>query len=55
MQIGRTPLPVMAYAVYLYFSGPSLRRAARSLRLISRSHSVDIDVGAGTLFVLEEF
>jgi transposase-like protein len=35
----RTPLPVMAYAVYLYFSGLSLRRAARSLRLIvSRSH-----------------
>jgi putative transposase len=36
----RTPLPVMAYAVYLYFSGLSLRRAARALRLImSRSHT----------------
>ncbi|MFP3235701.1 MAG: hypothetical protein RXR74_04815 [Nitrososphaeria archaeon] len=36
----RTPLPVMAYAVYLYFSDLSLRRAARSLRLImSRSHA----------------
>jgi hypothetical protein len=36
----RTPLPVMAYAVYLYFSGLSLRRAARALRLImSRSHA----------------
>jgi len=35
----RTPLPVMACAVYPYFSGLSLRRAARSLRLIaSRSH-----------------
>jgi putative transposase len=35
----RTPLPVMAYAVYLHFSGLSLRRAARALRLIiSRSH-----------------
>jgi putative transposase len=28
----------MAYAVYLYFSGLSLRRAARPLRLIVRSH-----------------
>jgi len=38
-QIMRTPLPVMAYAVYLYFSGHSLRRASKSLRLImSRSH-----------------
>ena len=35
----RTPLPVMAHAVYPYFSGPSLRRAARSLRPISRSHA----------------
>jgi transposase-like protein len=35
----RTPLPVMAYAVYLYFSGLSLRRAARPLRLIVRSHA----------------
>ena len=36
----RTPLPVMAYAVYLYFSGLSLRRAARSLRsIVSRSHA----------------
>jgi transposase-like protein len=36
----RTPLPVMAYAVYLHFSGLSLRRAARALRLIaSRSHA----------------
>ncbi|MFP3138130.1 MAG: hypothetical protein RXS42_07925, partial [Nitrososphaeria archaeon] len=36
----RTPLPVMAHAVYLYFSGLSLRRAARSLRPIaSRSHA----------------
>ena len=35
----RTPLPVMAYAVYLYFSGHSLRRASKSLRLtMSRSH-----------------
>jgi len=35
----RTPLPVMAYAVYPYFSGLSLRRASKSLRLImSRSH-----------------
>ncbi|MFP3285560.1 MAG: hypothetical protein RXP89_06170 [Nitrososphaeria archaeon] len=35
----RTPLPVMAYAVYLHFSGLSLRRAARSLRpIVSRSH-----------------
>ncbi|MFP3138290.1 MAG: hypothetical protein RXS42_08785 [Nitrososphaeria archaeon] len=35
----RTPLPVMAHAVYLYFSGPSLRRAARSLRnVIVRGH-----------------
>ncbi|MFP3264034.1 MAG: hypothetical protein RXQ62_06400 [Nitrososphaeria archaeon] len=33
----RTPLPVMAHAVYLYFSGLSLRRAARFLRPISRS------------------
>jgi len=36
----RTPLPVMAYAVYLYFSGLSLRRAARSLRsIVSGSHA----------------
>ncbi len=36
----RTPLPVMAHAVYQYFSGPSLRRAARSLRpIMSRSHA----------------
>ncbi|MFP3208507.1 MAG: DDE-type integrase/transposase/recombinase, partial [Nitrososphaeria archaeon] len=36
----RTPLPVMAYAVYLYFSGPSPGRAARALRPIaSRSHA----------------
>jgi transposase-like protein len=28
----------MAHAVYPYFSGLSLRRAARALRLISRSH-----------------
>jgi len=36
----RTPLPVMAYAVYLsLFSGHSLRGASKSLRLImSRSH-----------------
>jgi len=35
----RTPLPVMAHAVYPYFSGLSLRRAVRALRLImSRSH-----------------
>ena len=37
----RTPLPVMAYAVYLHFSNVnmSLRYAARSLRpIISRSH-----------------
>jgi len=35
----RTPLPVMAYAVYPYFSGHSPRRASKSLRLImSRSH-----------------
>jgi putative transposase len=36
----RTPLPVMAHAVYLHFSGLSLRRAARALRPItSRSHA----------------
>ncbi|MFP3209823.1 MAG: hypothetical protein RXR82_09135 [Nitrososphaeria archaeon] len=36
----RTPLPVMAHAVYLYFSGLSLRRAARSLRsVIVRSYT----------------
>ncbi|MFP3401759.1 MAG: hypothetical protein RXP91_05805 [Nitrososphaeria archaeon] len=36
----RTPLPVMAHAVYLYFSGLSPRRAARSLRpIVSRSHA----------------
>jgi len=36
----RTPLPVMAYAVHPYFSGLSLRRAARSLRsIVSRSHA----------------
>jgi len=36
----RTPLPAMAYAVYLYFSGHSLRRASKSLRLtMSRSHA----------------
>jgi transposase-like protein len=36
----RTPLPAMAHAVYPYFSGPSLRRAARSLRpIMSRSHA----------------
>jgi len=35
----RTPLPVMAHAVHPYFSGLSLRRAAKSLRhIISRSH-----------------
>jgi hypothetical protein len=39
---GRIPLPVMAYAVYLYFSGPSLRRAARSLRLIASGSHVSI-------------
>ncbi|MFP3308637.1 MAG: hypothetical protein RXP27_03410 [Nitrososphaeria archaeon] len=38
IRIRRTPLPAMAYAVYPYFSGPSLRRAARSLRPVSRSH-----------------
>ncbi|MFP3308685.1 MAG: hypothetical protein RXP27_03670 [Nitrososphaeria archaeon] len=44
----RTPLPVMAYAVYLYFSGPSLRRAARALRpIMSRSHVSIWGVGAG--------
>jgi Transposase and inactivated derivatives len=35
----RTSLPVIVYAIYLYFSGHSLRRASKSLRLtISRSH-----------------
>jgi len=35
-----TPLPVMAHTVHPYFSGLSLRRAARSLRLImSRSRA----------------
>jgi transposase-like protein len=36
----RTPLPVMAYAVYLYYSNMSLRYAARSLRsVIVRSYT----------------
>jgi hypothetical protein len=30
----RTPLPVMAYAVYLYYSNMSLRYAAKSLRSV---------------------
>ncbi|MFP3138064.1 MAG: hypothetical protein RXS42_07585 [Nitrososphaeria archaeon] len=38
----RTPLPVMAYAVYPYFSGLSLRRAARALRLIMSRSRVSI-------------
>ena len=39
IQIRRSPLPVMAYAVYPYFPGHSLRRASKSLRLtMSRSH-----------------
>jgi len=36
----RTPLPVMAYAVYLYYSNMSLRYAAKSLRsVIVRSYT----------------
>jgi len=40
IQIRRwTPLPVIAYAVYPYFSGHSLRHASKSLRpIMSRSH-----------------
>jgi len=30
----RAPLPVMAYAVYLYYSNVSLRYAAKSLRSV---------------------
>ncbi len=34
-----TPLPVMAHTVHPYFSGLSLRRAARSLRPISTARA----------------